>query len=168
MTKACKFWLWNSTTCLILQLFSNLCLDFLENNRNNLSFTDAAKILGSPSPETKTETENVTLSCQYEGKPKSSVQWFKSDGTPLDPASSSRITITDTGSETSATSSLTITNLNRTDQAKYKCVVSNSIQANVSSAEAQLTVNCKLVSVLHAGCVVSDDGMFFSFQIRTS
>lgn len=146
------------------QLFSNLCFYLLENNNNkNLSFTDPAKILSSPSSVTKVETDSVTLSCQYEGKPRPSVQWFK-DGTQLEPSSSPRVTVTETGNETSATSSLTIINLNRTDEAEYKCVVSNSIQANVSSEEAQLTVNCKSVSASHAECVVSDDGMFCLFR----
>ena len=72
----------------------------------------------------------------------SSVEWFFA-GNRLDVASNSRLSVSKTGDETSATSSLTITNLNRRDEGLYKCVVSNSIQANVSSAGAELIVNCK-------------------------
>ena len=88
----------------------------------------------------------MTLNCRYEGKPMSSAEWYFA-GNKLDVASKSRLTVSRTGDETNATSSLTINNLNRRDEGLYKCVVSNSIQANVSSAEAQLTVQCKLASV---------------------
>ena len=125
--------------------------------------SDPSKILRSPSAVTKNEGENALLTCQYEGKPISRVEWFF-HGKKLDVASNSRLSVSETGDETNATSSLTISNLNRTDEGPYKCVVSNSIQANVSSSEAQLTVNCKLVSVLHAGCVVSDDMACFAFS----
>ena len=76
----------------------------------------------------------------------SSVEWFFS-GNKLDVASNSRLSVSEKGDETNAISSLTITNLDRTDDGLYKCIVNNSIQANVSSAEAQLTVNCKSGSV---------------------
>ena len=109
--------------------------------------SDPPRILSHPSPDTKLETETVTLTCQYEGKPKSTVTWFK-DGTELVTKNSSRLTVMETGDVTSTTSSLTITNLNRTDEGKYKCQVSNSIQTNVPSTEAQLTVNCKLLCLV--------------------
>ena len=126
--------------------------------------SDPAKILSSPSAVTKIEGENGTLTCQYEGKPPlSSVEWFFA-GNKLNVASNSRLSISETGDETNGTSSLTITNLNRTDDGLYKCVVSNSIRANVSSLEAVLTVNCKSVSVLHAECVASDDMVCFAFS----
>lgn len=85
------------------------------------------------------------------------VEWFFG-GSKLDIDSNSRLRVSKTGDETNATSSLTISNLNRTDEGLYKCVVSNKIQANVSSAQAGLTVNCKLVSVLLL--VLSDDGVW--------
>ena len=71
----------------------------------------------------------------------SNVEWFK-DGTKLHTQSNSRFNVEETGNANSAISSLTITNLNRTDEGKYKCLVGNDYE-NVSSAEAQLTVNCK-------------------------
>ncbi|KAK3749889.1 hypothetical protein QZH41_008268, partial [Actinostola sp. cb2023] len=101
---------------------------------------DPSKILVNPSPDTKIEKENVTLSCEYEGKPKPTVEWFVNDTTKLNP-SDLRIQITNTGDVKKGVSSLTIYNLNRTDEGRYKCVVNNSIKANVSSNEAQLTVN---------------------------
>jgi len=109
----------------------------------DLSSLDPSKILVNPSPDTKIEKEDVTLSCEYEGKPKPTVEWFVNDTTKLNP-SDPRIQITNTGDVKGVNSSLTIYNLNRTDEGCYKCVVSNSIKANVSSTEAQLTVNCKL------------------------
>ena len=82
------------------------------------------------------------MSCQYEGKPTASIEWLF-NGSKLDVASNSRLSVSHTGDVTNATSYLTISNVNRTDDGRYKCVASNSIEANVSSAEAQLTVNCK-------------------------
>jgi len=108
-----------------------------------LSSLDPPKILVNPSPDTKMEKENVTLSCEYEGKPKPTVEWFVNDITKLNP-SDPRIQITNTGNVKGVHSVLTIYNLNRTDEGRYKCVVNNSIKANVASNEAQLTVNCKL------------------------
>ena len=72
----------------------------------------------------------------------SSVEWFLNE-TKLDIDANPRLTASQSGNVASATSSLTIASLNRTDEGNYKCVASNSAGTSVSSTEAQLTVNCK-------------------------
>ena len=109
------------------------------------SSSDQPKIRRPPSSVTKIEKESVTLNCEYEGKPMPSVDWLF-NGSKLEINSNSRFTVSQSGDVTSATSSLTITNLNRTDEGSYTCVISNSVKSNVAAA-AQLTVDCKYISI---------------------
>jgi len=87
------------------------------------------------------EKEAATLYCHFEGKPLPTVEWYR-NGTKLD-IDPSRMTVNTSKDAENVTSILTITYLNRTDEAKYKCLASNKIASNISSEEAQLTVNCK-------------------------
>ncbi|EDO45383.1 predicted protein, partial [Nematostella vectensis] len=107
------------------------------------------KFFQSPKNETVTEKSNVTLTCQLECKPKCSVTWLK-DNTPLD-TSPDRITVTHPGSYGNTTSSLTITNLVRTDEARYSCKAINAA-GEKSSEQGLLTVNYppKFLEILKA------------------
>ncbi|KXJ05340.1 Hemicentin-1, partial [Exaiptasia diaphana] len=101
------------------------------------------KILTSPSGITKTEGENVTLSCRFEGKPLPRMVEWSANGQKLAINSNSRLTVNESEDSGGVTSSLTITKLNRTDNGNYTCVIGNSVKSNVTSSAAQLTVNCK-------------------------
>ena len=108
-----------------------------------LLLADPPKILTSPSGVTKTEEQNVTLSCRFEGKPiPRMVEWL-ANGQKLNINSNSRLSVSQLGDASSATSSLTITNLKRTDEGDFTCVISNTVKSNVFSTALQLTVNCK-------------------------
>ncbi|XP_048587479.1 hemicentin-2 isoform X1 [Nematostella vectensis] len=117
---------------------ANNTVDTTTSNSTSVVVQYPPKFFQSPKNETVTEKSNVTLTCQLECKPKCSVTWLK-DNTPLD-TSPDRITVTHPGSYGNTTSSLTITNLVRTDEARYSCKAINAA-GEKSSEQGLLTVN---------------------------
>ena len=98
-----------------------------------LSVADQPKIKVHPKAETTTEGNNLILFCNATGNPVPTVSWTK-DGSPI--SSNSRISLSDDNKQ------LTITNVNRTDSGEYRCVASNSLGNDTSSA-ATVDVLCK-------------------------
>ena len=86
---------------------------------------------------TVSEDESVTLSCNVDGRPTTSIEvsWFKDNGTtPLQ--DNGRINIGSSGS----TYELTISSATATDQGIYKCVAINTLIPQNSAANITLTV----------------------------
>ena len=81
----------------------------------------------------------MTLSCNASGNPVPTISWTR-NGSVLT-GSVPRITF---GTESRE---LTITIVNRTDTAEYRCVANNSV-GNVTSNAATLDVQCKYTSCL--------------------
>ena len=77
----------------------------------------------------------MTLSCDATGNPVPTISWTK-DGSPI--SSDSRISLSN------ETKQLTITNVDRTDSAEYRCVANNSL-GNETSYPATLEVQCKQI-----------------------
>ena len=74
----------------------------------------------------------MTLSCNATGNPAPTISWRK-NGSPI---SNNRISLSPDKKQ------LTITNVNRTDSGEYRCVASNSLGNDTSSA-ATVNVLCK-------------------------
>ena len=74
----------------------------------------------------------MTLSCNATGNPAPTISWTK-NGSPI---SNHRISLPPDKKQ------LTITNVNRTDSGEYRCVASNSLGSDTSSA-ATVNVLCK-------------------------
>ena len=104
------------------------------------SFTDQPAFTERPQNKTKTEGENVTLSCNATGNPAPSISWTK------DRSAVNFLKI----SLSSDNKQLTITNVNRDDSGDYRCVANNSIGAAVTSDAATLDVQCKYSGFLRA------------------
>lgn len=68
--------------------------------------------------------------------------WSK-NGTNVDVDGDNRITTSHPWSYGNSTAALTIQNVSRSDEGSYVCVADNSVGGAVTSAAAQLTVNCK-------------------------
>ena len=98
-------------------------------------FTDLPEITVHPEAQTKTEGENVTLSCNVAGNPAPTISWTR-NGSPLN--TTGRINFSDGKKQ------LTITNVNRTDSGEYRCVARNSL-GNATSNVATLNVQCKYI-----------------------
>ena len=98
-------------------------------------FTDLPEITVHPEAQTKTEGENVTLSCNVAGNPAPTISWTR-NGSPLN--TTGRINFSDGKKQ------LTITNVNRTDSGEYRCVARNSL-GNATSNVAALNVQCKYI-----------------------
>ena len=98
-------------------------------------FTDFPEVTVYPEAQTKTEGENVTLSCNVAGNPAPTISWTR-NRSPLN--TSGRINFLDGKKQ------LTITNLNRRDSGEYRCVASNSL-GNATSNVASLNVQCKYI-----------------------
>lgn len=107
---------------------------------------DPSKILISPNNATKTEGENVTFACNFEGKPLSTVTWWNG-AVQINTSSSRYHTSESPSSVVNSTSSLSIIGLTRSDEGFYRCKVDNDIGSEQSNA-AYLTVNCKF-HILH-------------------
>ena len=97
--------------------------------------TDKPKITFHPLNETKTEGNNVTLSCNADGNPIPTISWTK-NGYPIDTSNNSRISFSVDKKQ------LTITNVNRTDSGEYQCVANNSLGNDTSNA-GTLDIQCK-------------------------
>ena len=77
----------------------------------------------------------MTLTCNATGNPNPAISWTK-NGSRVDTSNNSRISFSEEKKQ------LTITNVNRTDSGKYRCVASNSV-GNATSSVATLDVHCK-------------------------
>jgi len=86
-----------------------------------------------PEAQTKSEGENVTLSCKADGNPVPTISWTR-NGSPVD--ESGRISFSEDKKQ------LTITNVSRTDSGEYQCVASNSL-GNDTFNDATLDIQCK-------------------------
>lgn len=98
-------------------------------------FTDLPEVIVYPEVQTKTEGENMTLSCNVAGNPAPTISWSR-NGSPLN--TTGRISFLDSKTQ------LTITNVNRVDSGEYRCVASNSL-GNITSSVATLNVQCKYI-----------------------
>ncbi len=87
---------------------------------------------------TKTEGDDLTLSCNATGNPEPTVLWTR-NGSPINTTGNSRVNFSSNKKQ------LAITNVSRTDSGKYRCVASNKLGNDTSSA-ATLDVQCKLTT----------------------
>ena len=98
-------------------------------------FIDLPQFIVYPEAQTKTEGENVTLSCNTTGNPVPTISWTR-NGSPVN--ASGRISFQDDKTQ------LTITNVNRTDSGEYRCVARNSLGIDTSNV-AMLNVQCNYI-----------------------
>ena len=78
----------------------------------------------------------MTLICNAVGNPTPTFSWIK-DGAAVNTTANPRISLS------SDKKQLTITNVNRDDSERYRCVANNSVGAAVTSNAATLHVQCK-------------------------
>ena len=90
-------------------------------------FIDPPTITAHPQGATKTEGDNVILSCNADGNPLPMVSWTK-DGFSLDASGNFRISFS------GKNRTLTILNANKRDSGEYRCVGKNSLGSDTSSA----------------------------------
>ena len=100
-------------------------------------FIDPPTITAHPQGTTKTEGDNVTLSCNADGNPLPMVSWTK-DGFSLVASGNSRISFS------GKNRTLTILNASKRDSGEYRCVAKNSLGNDTSSAAA-LDIQCKYI-----------------------
>ena len=93
---------------------------------------DQPKITVQPQGKTKTEGDNLTLSCNTTGNPVAKISWTR-NGTAVN--SSGRISFSADNKQ------LTITNVSRTDNGEYRCVARNSL-GNDTSNTAKVDIQC--------------------------
>ena len=98
-------------------------------------FTDQPEITVQPRAETKTERDNVTLSCSAGGNPVPTISWTK-NGSPINTVAYSSISFSEDKKQ------LNIMNVSRIDSGEYRCVANNSV-GNATSDAATLDVQCK-------------------------
>ena len=98
-----------------------------------LLITDQPEFNRHPLNETKTEGENVTLTCDADGNPTPTFSWTK-DGSVVN--TTLRITFNENNKN------LTITNVSRGDSGEYICVATNNVKT-VQSNSSTLNVQCK-------------------------
>jgi len=115
-----------------LYLFSSFVFPF---------FLDPPAIITHPSTINTSESKNVVLTCKRESKPQANVRWLKG-GVPLT-IDGSRMETLHPWSYRSSVATLTINNINRTDEGNYACQASNGIGSSVTSSTAFLNVDCK-------------------------
>ena len=108
-------------------------VDFTLLTHGLFPITDKPEITAHPQNITKTEGENVTLSCNATGNPAPKISWIKD-----------RYHVTNNSEISFAADNkqLTITNVRRTDSGEYRCVASNSL-GNDTTSPAKLDVQCK-------------------------
>ena len=99
-------------------------------------FSDLPEITVYPEAQTKTEGENVTLSCNVSGNPAPTLISWTRNGTAVN--SSGRFNFSADKKQ------LTITNVDRKDSGEYQCVARNSL-GSASSNAATLNVQCKCI-----------------------
>ena len=99
--------------------------------------TDQPEITVNPRSDTKTEGDNVTLSCNATANPVPTISWTR-NGSPVD---SSGISFSEDNKQ------LTITDANRTNSGEYRCVASNELGNDTSNA-ASLDIQCNVLSML--------------------
>ena len=95
---------------------------------------DQPEITVQPKAQTKTEGDNVTLSCNATGNPVPTISWTR-DGSPVETRKNARISFSDDKKQ------FTIRNVNRTDSGEYRCVANNSLGNDTSSA-AKVNIQC--------------------------
>ena len=95
---------------------------------------DQPKITVQPQAKTKTEGDNLTLSCYTTGNPVPTISWTR-NGSPVDTSDNGRISFSADKKQ------LTITNVSRTDSGEYRCVASNNLGNDTSNA-ARVDVQC--------------------------
>jgi len=103
--------------------------------------SDPPAIITSPSDVNTSESSTVIFTCKLESKPQANVTWLK-NGAPLT-IDASRMDTAHPWSYRSSVATLTINNVNRTDEGNYACQASNDIENNVNSSTAFLRVDCK-------------------------
>ncbi|XP_020608169.1 roundabout homolog 1-like [Orbicella faveolata] len=124
----------------------------LGNDTSNVATLDVQyppEITVHPEAETKSEEENVTLSCKADGNPVPTMSWTR-NGFPVD--QSGRISFSADKKQ------LTITHVNRTDSGEYRCVASNSLGNDTSKAstvdvqyQPKITVDPQAVTTTEGG-----------------
>ncbi|XP_078354372.1 roundabout homolog 1-like [Oculina patagonica] len=128
----------------------------------DVQYLDQPKIIVHPEAQPNKGGDDVTLSCNATGNPEPTISWTR-NGFPIDTVGNSRIQFLANNNQ------LTITNINRTDSGKYRCVANNSL-GNVSSNAAtldiqimpdppkRLTVDSKSSRVVNISWMVGFDG----------
>ena len=99
---------------------------------------DQPEITVQPKAQTKTEGDDLTLSCNVTGNPAPTVSWNR-DGFPVETRENARISFADDKKQ------FTITNVNRTDSGEYRCVATNRV-GNDTSNVATLDIQCNVSS----------------------
>jgi hypothetical protein len=108
-------------------------------------FVDPTKIYQNPISAIEIESQTMVMWCEIEGKPVPDVTWKKDKVTLVN---GGRITTNNPSVVGRANSTLTITNLVRSDEGTYTCTVNNTVNTVVSSpGTGHLTVNCKYIVV---------------------
>ena len=103
-------------------------------------FTVGTRLSTGPVDQTVTEYNNVSFSCTVSGYERPTISWSFS-GTNL--SNTNDVTIMETFSgNNDITSTITLTNVNRSSAGLYQCTGRNGL--NSVTAGANLTVNCKL------------------------
>ena len=81
------------------------------------------------------QPQEATIFCNATGFPAPDLQWFKQNGTDFIPlVNSSKYLISNSTSEESSQSSLTITETNPFDAAAYLCEASNVVESDTQSS----------------------------------
>ncbi|XP_020610523.1 roundabout homolog 1-like [Orbicella faveolata] len=112
---------------------ANNSLGNATSNAATLNVQYPPEIAVHPEAETKSEGENVTLSCKADGNPVPTISWTR-NGSPV--GQSGRISFSADKKQ------LTITHVNRTDSGEFRCVASNSLGNDTSDAST-VDIQCK-------------------------
>ena len=106
-------------------------------NKINFKIADKPEITSHPKNVDIKEGGNVTFSCNSTANPLPTTSWTKDESAIT---SNSRISFSVVNKV------LTITNVNRNDIGKYRCVASNKL-GNDTSEAAELNVKCEFIGL---------------------
>ena len=106
-------------------------------NKIDFKIADKPEITSHPKSVDIKEGGNVTFSCNSTANPLPTTSWTK-DESPI--TNNSRISFSVVNKV------LTITNVNRNDIGKYRCVASNKL-GNDTSEAAELNVKCEFIAL---------------------
>ena len=99
---------------------------------------DTPEITVQPQVKTRTEGDNLTLSCNATANPVPTISWTR-DGSPVDINDNERMGFS------AKKTQLSITNVSRTDSGEYRCVARNSL-GNDTSNPAKVDIQCNFLN----------------------